>query len=75
MTLNPALKTSLTHASTPPAGYSQSIEILASGATPGLLAPGESVRVPVYTVGLNVAAFLAVVPPLPTFSLKTLRRR
>ena len=31
---------------------SQSVEILASGATPGILEPGESERVPVYYVGL-----------------------
>ncbi len=34
-----------------PAGFSQSIEILASGATPGVLQPGESERIPVYYAG------------------------
>ena len=34
-----------------PAGYSTSVQFLASGATPGLLQPGESVTVPVYYAG------------------------
>jgi RHS repeat-associated protein len=36
---------------TNPPGFSQSVQILASGATPGLLQPGESVTVPVYYGG------------------------
>lgn len=51
MTLNSALQTSGFYTSATPAGYSQSIQILASGATPGILAPGESGRVPVYYGG------------------------
>lgn len=34
-----------------PAGFSQSVQILASGDTPGMLQPGESVRVPVHYAG------------------------
>jgi RHS repeat-associated protein len=34
-----------------PDGYSNSVQLLASGATAGLLQPGESVRVPVYYAG------------------------
>jgi RHS repeat-associated protein len=34
-----------------PAGFSHSIQILASGDTPGVLQPGDSVRVPVYYAG------------------------
>jgi RHS repeat-associated protein len=34
-----------------PEGFSHSIQILASGATPGVLQPGESYRVPVYYAG------------------------
>jgi RHS repeat-associated protein len=34
-----------------PDGFSHTIQILASGATPGVLQPGESVRVPVYYAG------------------------
>jgi RHS repeat-associated protein len=34
-----------------PDGYSQSVQFLASGASPGLLLPGERVKVPVYYVG------------------------
>ena len=34
-----------------PDGYSHSVQFLASGSTPGLLQPGESVTVPVYYAG------------------------
>ncbi|MBE0544528.1 MAG: immunoglobulin domain-containing protein [Verrucomicrobia bacterium] len=34
-----------------PEGFAHSVQFLASGATPGLLQPGESGRVPVYYVG------------------------
>ena len=34
-----------------PEGFSHSVQILASGQTPGVLQPGESVRVPVYYAG------------------------
>ena len=34
-----------------PEGFSDTVQILASGATPGLLQPGESARVPVYWAG------------------------
>jgi RHS repeat-associated protein len=36
-----------------PAGFSDTVQILASGATPGVLMPGESERVPVYYAGLQ----------------------
>ena len=36
-----------------PQGYSNTIEILASGKIPGLLQPGESVTVPVYYAGMQ----------------------
>ena len=36
-----------------PDGFSTSISILASGATPGVLQPGESITVPVYYAGLQ----------------------
>ncbi|HEV8062957.1 MAG TPA: DUF4214 domain-containing protein [Gemmataceae bacterium] len=51
MTLNPALQVSGFWTSSVPEGYSSTIEILASGATPGLLQPGESETVPVYYAG------------------------
>lgn len=35
-----------------PDGFSTSIQLLASGVTPGILAPGERLRVPVYYAGL-----------------------
>ena len=34
-----------------PAGFSNSIQLLASGATPGVLQPGESIQVPIYYAG------------------------
>ena len=37
----------------PREGFSDTVQILASGATPGLLQPGESFRVPVYWGGLR----------------------
>jgi RHS repeat-associated protein len=36
-----------------PEGFSDTVQILASGATPGVLQPGESFRVPVYFTGLQ----------------------
>ncbi|MFI5457017.1 MAG: RHS repeat-associated core domain-containing protein, partial [Isosphaerales bacterium] len=52
MTLNPALQVSGYWTSSVPAGYSTSIEVLASGKVPGMLEPGESVKVPVYYAGM-----------------------
>ena len=37
-----------------PQGYSNTVEILASGKVPGLLEPGESVTVPVYYAGMQL---------------------
>jgi YD repeat-containing protein len=37
-----------------PQGYSNTVEILASGKVPGLLEPGESVTVPVYYAGMQM---------------------
>jgi RHS repeat-associated protein len=51
MTLDPSLQVSGYWTSATPQGYSSSILILASGATPGLLQPGETVKVPVYYAG------------------------
>ena len=54
LTLDPSLQNSgLNYLRRHPLGYSQSVEILASGATPGVLEPGESDPVPVYYVGWN----------------------
>ena len=36
-----------------PQGYSNTVEILASGKVPGMLEPGESVTVPVYYAGMQ----------------------
>jgi RHS repeat-associated protein len=51
LTLDPALQVSGFWTSATPAGYSQSVQILASGATPGVLQPGETETVPVYYAG------------------------
>jgi RHS repeat-associated protein len=42
--------------STTPAGFSQTVQFLASGTVPGVLEPGESVTVPVYYGGWLVPA-------------------
>ncbi len=50
-TLDPALQGEGLWTNNTPVGFSQTIEVLASGATPGVLQPGESERVPVYYAG------------------------
>ncbi len=57
MTLNPALQHSGYFTSAVPEGYSTSVQFLASGATPGVLQPGESVTVPVYYAGWLFASW------------------
>ncbi len=52
-----------------PAGFSHSVEILASGAIPGLLEPGETASVPVYYAGWQQPWDFAY--PAISFSLKT----
>src|SRR5208337_2683750 len=39
------------NSNTTPAGFSDDVQFLASGATPGMLEPGESERIPVYYAG------------------------
>jgi RHS repeat-associated protein len=51
LTLDPALQVSGFWTSATPAGYSQSVQILAGGKIPGVLEPGESFRIPVYYAG------------------------
>jgi RHS repeat-associated protein len=51
LTLDPSLVTQGFWTSALPRGFSHSLEFLASGATPGVLQPGESERVPVYYAG------------------------
>jgi RHS repeat-associated protein len=51
LTLNAALQTEGFWTSSTPAGFSQSVQFLASGAQPGILQPGESEQVPVYYAG------------------------
>jgi RHS repeat-associated protein len=52
-TLNPALQSSGFWTSAIPQGYSNTVQILASGAVPGVLEPGESITVPVYYAGMQ----------------------
>ena len=52
-TLNPALVYQGFWTSAVPAGYSNSVQIVASGKVPGVLEPGESVTVPVYYAGME----------------------
>ncbi len=51
MTLDPSRIISGIYTSAVPVGYSTTIQVLASGATPGILQPGESMQVPVYYAG------------------------
>jgi RHS repeat-associated protein len=51
LTLDAALQTSGFWTSATPEGFAQSVQILASGAQPGILQPGESEQVPVYYGG------------------------
>ena len=51
MTLDASKVVSGYWTSATPAGYSQSVQFLASGATPGVLQPGESEQMPVYYAG------------------------
>ncbi len=54
LTLNPALVVSGYWTSALPAGYSNSVQILATGTeVPGMLEPGESITVPVYYAGMQ----------------------
>src|SRR5206468_11288682 len=55
LTLAPSLvKEGLWSSTTVPAGFSNTIQILATGGTPGLLQPGESIQVPIYYAGWQV---------------------
>lgn len=56
-----------------PQGFAHTIQILASGATPGILNPGESKRVPVYYVGWLRPWDTANYPPIE-FGLASLTR-
>jgi RHS repeat-associated protein len=51
MTLDPALQGRGLLTPDIPDGFSSTIQLLASGSTPGLLQPGEKVRIPVYWSG------------------------
>jgi RHS repeat-associated protein len=53
LTLNPSLLSTGLWTSAIPDGFNNVIQVYASGATPGLLEPGESVQIPVYYVGLQ----------------------
>ncbi|MRR10036.1 RHS repeat protein, partial [bacterium] len=47
------VKTGLWASSSLPEGFSTSLQIIASGTTPGVLQPGETVRIPVYYAGMQ----------------------
>jgi RHS repeat-associated protein len=51
LTLDPSKQVAGFWTSATPDGFSHSVQFLASGSTPGLLQPGESVQVPVYYAG------------------------
>lgn len=64
LTLDPALQVSGFWTSATPAGYSQSVQILASGAIPGILGPGETATVPVYYAGWLTSQWDFSRPPI-----------
>ncbi|MGH7135405.1 MAG: carboxypeptidase regulatory-like domain-containing protein, partial [Pirellulales bacterium] len=70
MTLDTSVHNSNYYYDTTPTGYSQSVQILASGATPGVLEPGESETVPVYYAGWLHGLWDFSRPPI-TFSVTT----
>jgi RHS repeat-associated protein len=72
MTLNAALQTAGFWTTSTPAGFSQTVEILASGATPGVLEPGESEQVPVYYDGWLNNQWDFNRPPI-TFSISSIQ--
>ncbi len=47
-----------------PVGFANSVQFLANGATPGLLQPGESGRVPVYYAGWQLPWLIPSYPPI-----------
>lgn len=73
MTLDPSKVVSGYWTSSIPEGYSTSVSILASGATPGVLEPGESEEVPVYYAGWLQNQWDFTRPKI-TFSLAILGR-
>jgi RHS repeat-associated protein len=72
LTLDASRQTSGFWTSATPEGFSQSVQFLASGATPGILQPGESVTVPVYYAGWLVDQWDFSRPPI-TFSASVLK--
>ena len=68
LTLNPALAGLGYVSNTTPAGFSPSVQFVASGAIPGILEPGESVTVPVYDGGWLQSQWDLSRPPI-IFSL------
>ncbi len=55
LTLDESLASTGLHTDTPPAGTSDTVQVMTtgSGATPGILQPGDSGRIPVYYLGLK----------------------
>ncbi len=70
MSLDPSKQGEAFFTSAVPAGFSHSVEILASGSTPGWLEPDEQVRIPIYYAGWQVAVRLR----LPSDQLLLWRR-
>ena len=72
LTLDPSLQNQGLDTATTPPGYSQTVQILASGATPGVLEPGESETVSVYYAGwLYVAVGSSAGQPISSVGVAT----
>ncbi len=70
LSLDPALAGLGYTSNTTPAGFSPSVQFLASGSVPGVLEPGESVTVPVYEAGFLISE--ASFPPPITYTVGAL---
>ena len=71
LTLDPAKVGAGFWTSATPDGFAQSVQFLASGSSPGILQPGESMRVPVYYAGWLTSQWDFSRPPI-NFSLGVL---
>src|SRR5208337_2160459 len=64
LSLDPSLAGLGYVSNTTPAGFSQTVQFLASGAIPGVLEPGESITVPVYYAGWLHTEWNSSRPPI-----------
>jgi RHS repeat-associated protein len=71
LTLDASIATQGIWSSTIPPGFSNSIEVLATGVVPGVLEPGESFQVPIYWAGWQPPYDFLYPPFQPEISVET----